>query len=1455
MVTESSSRATVKNPYIAGRPVEAQEMFFGRQDVFEFIRRNLIGQFQNNAIVLYGRPRTGKTSILKQMHHYLGDSHICVYMDLNGVNFAGMGNFLWQVADSIWLAMQAGGVKMTPPLEQEFSLEKDPGHYFATNFLPNVEKNIGDRRLLVMFDETERLWEAIRVGKIDPDIIPYMGYLLQNQSVVNPLFCMGSQPRVVEHEFNQLLRLSVYKEISFLERDAAMTLITRPVQGLIKYSQASVEEIYNLTSGHPYFIQMICHSLFNHWQGGPRDTINVRDVEAVLDEVVESSWSHMKDTWERFTNEEKAILAALAENISTEGRANRQDIERVLDNCGIPLARGQVTIALQSLSETHFIYPDEPYLFRVDIFRRWIHAHKKTEWVREEISAKVSAAEKKAVERPDEVRRYYLQHVRNSCKHLDFRGLMLLPELFTLPLSEIYVPLHVSVARSEELFKNLALRARARYLAEEMTTVTQDISLAMQRELADEMRRLAATLERKREDTRRLLKEHPRLVILGEPGSGKTTFLRYVALTFAEGRQAIKERLELDADWLPVLISIGSYAAARRVEPELSLADYVPRYFPSRELDLPELSLYLQQALKEGHCLVLLDGLDTVIDNAERQDVARQVEAFINQYVDNRFVVTSRIEGYREAPLVGDYLHCTASDLEMPEIERFAYQWSLACETQVVDTPEKRAWAKVQASRLIEAIRTAPGVRRLSANPLLLTIIALAHRQGRLPRHRIALYSECARTLIERWNQVRSTAMQSVSLPMDATEAFRNFGPLALWMHEEKRGGAVTAEEIRTKLKELLVDRGLPEEDASTAAHTFLEMERNQVGLLVERGVNAYGFSHLTFQEYFATRAIVARRDKVLDKLREHSHDPRWREVVLLTAGQIGVQQTEEEAVTGLVQAIAKSNSPYENILHRDLLLAGRCLADDVGVGYREREALLNQLLSLWHAARYERLGQEITDILSTMRDTACEAQVVKALLADLAAKDLEVCERAADVLGHMGMTSDTVLNALTETLRKDSRAKVRAHAALALSRLNVAPERVTRALAEALKEDSDREVRQRAAEALAYVGEANEQAINLLLAALGNSDGNVRGSAAAALTSLRTPPDSLVHALLKALGDSRVDVRTHTADILGRLGQRSSIAVSGLIQGLQDPREDARISAVMALGQVGDASEKVVTALIKCLADDSRTVRKNAAAALGKLGARTDNVISALERALKDEQTSVGAADALGRAGRGDMSIASVTERQLQADDWRDRIQAVEALVSLDKQGQSSQKVIETLAAILQEEHRMEWDLQTGTAITLAEAARRSDGALSLVIKLLDSESWMVRAAAAEALGLSEKNTPEVIGALIHTLEKDGDDHARGNAATALGSLGRSDEAVVTILVKALDDFHGYVRLAAAEALSKLGARCRKPVLDGLVKLLEDGYYSHYHDKHVRDAAFEALWILAPHSSTEPIQ
>src|SRR5512136_3386773 len=91
----------IVNPYIAGNPVTGEEMFFGRDDVFTFVQKALIGQHRDNVIVLYGQRRTGKTSVLYQMHRHLDPRYLCIFIDLHGLALDGLNGFVWELASTM----------------------------------------------------------------------------------------------------------------------------------------------------------------------------------------------------------------------------------------------------------------------------------------------------------------------------------------------------------------------------------------------------------------------------------------------------------------------------------------------------------------------------------------------------------------------------------------------------------------------------------------------------------------------------------------------------------------------------------------------------------------------------------------------------------------------------------------------------------------------------------------------------------------------------------------------------------------------------------------------------------------------------------------------------------------------------------------------------------------------------------------------------------------------------------------------------------------------------------------------------------------------------------------------------------------------------------------------------------------------------------------------------------
>ena len=499
------------------------------------------------------------------------------------------------------------------------------------------------------------------------------------------------------------------------------------------------------------------------------------------------------------------------------------------------------------------------------------------------------------------LRRTYLAYLADECRWLAFSGIMQVRDIPRLPMAEVFVPLKV----------------------------TPPAQLRPERALLE-----AERIEDK-VPLQGLLPRYPRLVVLGDPGSGKTTFLKYVALALAEGPAAARERLGLDVDaaseagpWLPVLFPIAAYVEALKKEANVALFDFLPDYFRGRAL--PDLGPLLGAELDAGHCLLLLDGLDEVGSPGDRRLAVGRVADLTRKCPGNRFVVTSRIAGYDQAPLSSDeFTHLTIQPFDEEDIARFAGQWCHAYETRGgVTTPVATARAEARAKHLVAQIHSDPNIARLAANPLLLSILALIHYQGtQLPRRRVELYGLCVKTLAETWNRARGLGDRPINVylggePLDERFVADVLGPVAYWTHEHCPERVVERRDLEEKLAERLDEYAqVGPLKARSLADDFIELMVEKTGLLAPRGLDLFGFLHLTFEEYLAARYLIDWSDYEAEVGRLAA-DPRWWEVVRLGAAALTGRRVGQ-----LVNAVLNAGLSGKD-RGRDVVLAGWCAVD-----------------------------------------------------------------------------------------------------------------------------------------------------------------------------------------------------------------------------------------------------------------------------------------------------------------------------------------------------------------------------------------------------------------------------------------------------------------------------------------------------------------------------------------------
>jgi formylglycine-generating enzyme required for sulfatase activity len=451
----------------------------------------------------------------------------------------------------------------------------------------------------------------------------------------------------------------------------------------------------------------------------------------------------------------------------------------------------------------------------------------------------------------------YLSALWEETAYIDIRGLRVANEsVHRFRIDELYTPLTTVLAHDDKKEKEDVLR--------------RERAVPLQQALANR-----------------------RLVLVGDPGAGKSTFLRRIAFAACEtllGRNPLAASLLLPTQPcpLPLLIRAASLAnhIQRRKKGDDSPADtdspewlihYLEAAAQEKKWDLD--ATYFRDQLERG-CLLLLDGLDEVPDRIERKAMARLLDLAARAFEKTQVVATSRPTAYGGETMIPGFITIQIGPLENEAVEAFVANWCRAVHRGTEKADEHRF-------ELLEAINSKPEIQAMAVSPVMLTALAALHwNRTRLPDQRSELYESVLDWL--------SAAREEKPGRMPAKQCLALMEHLAYTMHSDPKGKQV--EITRHAAARILVPRfrDVAENERIATAERFLEEEETDSGILVSRG-NILRFWHLTFQEYLTARAL-AWRDEDRRRLlfaEQKLYLPEWRETVLLLSGVLCKQDAE----------------------------------------------------------------------------------------------------------------------------------------------------------------------------------------------------------------------------------------------------------------------------------------------------------------------------------------------------------------------------------------------------------------------------------------------------------------------------------------------------------------------------------------------------------------------------------
>lgn len=760
-----------------------------------------------------------------------------------------------------------------------------------------------------------------------------------------------------------------------------------------------------------------------------------------------------------------------------------------------------------------------------------------------------------------------------------------------------------------------------------------------------------------------------RLVVLGDQGSGKTTLIRWIATAYL---LRLKEDSDLRAlpdvstlpyaDWLPVIIRCRDLDQSCLTGSLEDLLRHTLRKAELKETEARALRSAIVDRLTQGRALLLLDGLDEITDPSIRARFCQQLDNIQIAYPNAPMIVTSRIVGYREMGnrLGRAFEHVTVADLTWDDKDDFARRWC-----NLTERPERRAEATAE---LIHDIHSTDRIERLTANPMLLTTMALVKRKvGRLPSRRADLYWDALEVLLN-WRR-------EIDEPIDHHEAVPQLEYIAYAMCE-KGTQSISEDEIIALLERMRDEYPQIHPVQKHSPQEFLHMLERRTGILVQAGhvrdlgrpIPTYEFRHLTFQEYLAGLALVDGRfpgrnralsltqnvaplaGRVADSGSTHETSElaiaeNWSEALRLC-----VACCNDDNVDGVISAIL---DPLETEDARATqrpraVLAALSLADEPNVSEALALRVLRMLVS--QVTENDGIGPVRTGV-----DLACKEisasrwapSLITLLVEEFISRD-ERTRRSfgslcAMVSGAAAPSGKTELGEwlLTQIRRLQSGDKVEAiDAALSImeiayrGRILLVPGMID-ALMALLKEGGP--PAQSASWALYWLNSERtkkrwrptielEQFLTLL------TDGSVESVVIRQLIVIlgREKDKRAVPVLIVKLDDPNDKIQQAAALALGSIGDRQ--AIEPLISALNNSNEPFRLRILDSLSRF--QGDRAVSFVMKALEDPSEEVRASVVRSLG--GTKHSDAVEPLLRKLDDSSSGVriAAIEALGQIG-----------------------------------------------------------------------------------------------------------------------------------------------------------------------------------------------------------------------------
>ncbi len=414
-VSDTSERTGLldlgESPYVYARVLDekTENVFFGRSRAIQQIRSAISRPSASTIVLVEGNRRIGKTSLLKFfIRHHLPSDKVPVFINFQEFDgesgptakpgiptrkvFEGMAKELVDSAMRAFPGLELPKLGKAPegnPFRMKvYSAAAasliDPEAPFASfrQLAEIIRTQIQPKRLLLIFDEFDRLQEGIESGITSDQVPENLRHLFQSWNDVSGIFTGSRTIRRLRQEYwNILFGLGETVRLSGLDLDEARGLIVEPVKGRLVYAPKAVDEICRLTARQPLIIQGICERIFRECNESGRRLIDFSMVETIASRFAEEN-EHFESIWGYVGSDRKRLITFLIEQQeAATGGATFEQLRDLLEECRLRVTVRELHGDLEDLEDLEVIGKQQQtgiakYRIEIPLFARWLRLTK-----------------------------------------------------------------------------------------------------------------------------------------------------------------------------------------------------------------------------------------------------------------------------------------------------------------------------------------------------------------------------------------------------------------------------------------------------------------------------------------------------------------------------------------------------------------------------------------------------------------------------------------------------------------------------------------------------------------------------------------------------------------------------------------------------------------------------------------------------------------------------------------------------------------------------------------------------------------------------------------------------------------------------------------------------------------------------------------------------------------------